>query len=251
MATSLRSARRHHGLSALIASRAVREARKARGLVAILGVVTSHQITQAQASERAIAAMLAEQDVDAAPDARLNLSSFTTEPQAFVRMSEVAGEAGLARLIESLVQDAGRAAESVSTAVRPRVGHVRNLTPPSCSRCVVLAGRVYRYSDGFQRHPNCDCTMTPVREGDATHAVDPLDLMKRGLITDLSKADAQAIRDGADLGRVVNIRRSKAGLRESGRVLARSGRMTPEGIYRRASTRDEAVALLASNGYIL
>ncbi|MFJ7212656.1 hypothetical protein [Amycolatopsis sp. NPDC098790] len=28
--------------------------------------------------------------------------------------------------------------------------------------CIILVGRPYRYSQGFRRHPRCDCTMTPV-----------------------------------------------------------------------------------------
>lgn len=52
------------------------------------------------------------------------------------------------------VQDAGRVGTSVATAARPEVtGYVRMLTPPSCSRCVVLAGRWYRWDAGFARHP--------------------------------------------------------------------------------------------------
>src|SRR5690606_23965723 len=33
--------------------------------------------------------------------------------------------------------------------------YVRMLTPPSCSRCTVLAGRWYRKNAGFARHPGC------------------------------------------------------------------------------------------------
>jgi hypothetical protein len=38
---------------------------------------------------------------------------------------------------------------------RVEIGYIRLLTPPSCARCVILAGRFYRWSDGFKRHPNC------------------------------------------------------------------------------------------------
>jgi hypothetical protein len=69
-------------------------------------------------------------------------------------------------------------------------------------------------------------------------------------VTGLSKADLLALADGADLNQLVNVRLKKAGLRESGRVLSRAGRPTPEGIYRMSSTRTEAVALLRRFGYV-
>ena len=207
--------------------------------------------------------MLAEQGIDVAADALLNPGAFTTSPDNVVAMASVA--LNLERLVESLIQDAGRAAESVATAARPNIRHVRFLSPPSCGRCAVLAGRVYRYSDGFQRHPNCDCTMIPTTVA-AAEVQDPVELFEQGLIVNtridkktgerittpgLSKADAQAIRDGADFNKVVNTRLAKAGLKESGRVLVRRGRLTPEGIYQQAGdNRDMALDLLKANGYL-
>jgi hypothetical protein len=193
--------------------------------------------------------MLAEQNIDAVAEAMLNSLSFTTDVRMFEQMAAAAGDAGFDRLVESVVQDAGRAAESVSTAVRADIWHVRFLSPPSCARCTVLAGRIYRYSDGFQRHPNCDCVMIPTTVASPLRQ-SPDDLFAEGQVSGLSKADAQAIRDGADIGQVVNVRSKKAGLSESGRVLARAGRPTPEGIYRIASDRAQAVELLARYGYI-
>jgi hypothetical protein len=200
-------------------------------------------------SEKAVAEMLAEQDIVSPADTLLNLLSFTTDAQVLDRMLTEAGDTGFDRLVESIVQDAGRAAESVATAVRADIYHVRYLSPPSCARCAVLAGRVYRYSDGFQRHPNCDCVMIPTTVA-APLKQDPDELFRRGLVMGLSKADAQALRDGADFNQIVNTRRASAGLRESGRVLARAGRPTPEGIYRIASDRAEAVDLLRRYKYV-
>lgn len=247
---TLASAREHYAHSALIARRATTEARKVRGnSLAVARVVAAHQITQAQRSEAAVAAMLAEQGLREAPPAALNLLAFTTSATALDGMLGSAGPQGFDRLVASLVQSSGRAAESVSAAVR-NVGHVRQLSPPSCSRCAVLAGRVYRYSEGFKRHPGCDCTMIPVLVANPSYAADPVALAERGLVTGLSKADMRALRDGADVGQVVNVRRKAAGLQESGAVLTRAGRPTPEGIYRRARSHDEAVSLLAQAGYI-
>ena len=197
-------------------------------------------------SEQAVADMLTEQGVDVAASGSLSPLAFTTDARMLSRM--VTPQTDVGRLAASLVQDAGRSAESVASTVRPGVGHVRYLSPPSCSRCAVLAGRVYRYSDGFKRHTNCDCVMIPATEDAAPGLVsDPTD---QGKVTGLSKADQQAIADGADLGKVVNVRRYASGLRESGRTLARAGKLTPEGIYRLASDRTEAVAMLRRFGYL-
>lgn len=245
-----------HRRSALTARRAAREAAKVRpsGPQAVAAAVATHQMAQARMGQVAVAAMLAEQAVEAPPDAPLNLAAFTTSATMLAGMlSEIAPDADFefVRLVTSLVQDAGRAAESVAVTVRPGVGWVRHLNLPSCSRCVVLAGRVYRYSDGFLRHPGDDCVTTAVAEGDDSRVEDPADLLQRGLVRGLSKADAQAIADGADFNQVVNVRRKAAGLTEAGRVLARAGRPTPEGIYRMSSNREEAVALLQRFGYVL
>lgn len=210
-----------------------------------------YQVAQAQIAESAIDLMLAQQDIDVQADALLNSAAFTTSLDSFGRMLEqVEVDRQFEQLVASLVQDAGRAAQSVSIAARPRIGHVRMLTPPSCSRCAVLAGRVYRYSSGFLRHPGCDCTMIPTTLANDRLTQDPTDLMERGLVTGLSKADQQAIRDGADFARIVNVRSSAAGVSESGRVLYRRGRMTPEAIYRANPSQVEALAALQAAGYL-
>lgn len=196
--------------------------------------------------------MLADQALDVAADALLNSAAFTSSlNDMLAAIDKAATDFQFDRLVESLVQDAGRAAESVAIAARPDVRWVRHLTLPSCSRCAVLAGRVYHYSEGFERHPGCDCVMIPttVAAPDLTYDLDGL--VKSGQVTGLSKADRRALRDGADFGQVVNVRGTKAGLTESGRVLYRRGRMTPEAIYRQTGDdRDAALALLQRFGYL-
>src|SRR5690606_31251703 len=110
---------------------------------------------------------------------------------------------------------------------RPRVQHVRHLNLPSCSRCAVLAGRVYRFSDGFQRHPGCDCVMIPTTVAAPDLTYDPAQLARDGRVTGLSKSDLRALGEGADFNQVVNVRAKKAGLRQSGEALTRAGRPTP------------------------
>lgn len=246
------SAERYYATSALVAKRAVAKVAEARprGILAMVRELWTHQMSSAVVAERAVAQMLAEQDIDAAAEALLNSTAFTTEVALFESMLDAAtDQPAVDRMVESIVQDAARVAESVAGAVRPNIYHVRYVSPPCCGRCAVLAGRVYRWSDGFLRHPNCDCVMVPTTVA-APFAQDPDQLVADGLVRGLSKADQQALTDGADLAQVVNVRRRSAGLSRSGRSLARAGRPTPDGIYRIASDRDEAVALLRRFGYI-
>ena len=79
---------------------------------------------------------------------------------------------------------------------------------------------------------------------------DPMEAFEKGQIRGLSKADSEAIRDGADIGQVVNVRRKKAGLVQGNSVLERAGRPTPAGIYRIASDKTEALSLLRRFGYV-
>lgn len=252
MPRALTTARRNYRLSALISRRAVREARKVRprGVAAVTGVVVAHQMAQAQTSDLAVAEMLLEQEIESVADALLNLISFTTAPATVEQMiSEAATDFDFDRIVESIVTDAARAAESVAVAVRPDIYHVRYVNPPCCSRCAVLAGRIYRWSSGFERHPGCDCSMIPTTVA-SPYAQNPDDLVAQGLVAGLSKADREALRDGADLGQVVNVRSKRAGLLEAGHALTRGGRPTPAGIYRLASDRTEALDLLQRYGYI-
>lgn len=249
---TLASASRNYALSALIARRAVREARKVRGkgAAAVAAAVLAHQVANAKTSDLAVAEMLAEQEIEATPDARLDLSQFTTAGSDLAAMlDEVKADWQFDQLVNSVVQDAGRAAESVAVAVRRDIYHVRHLTPPSCSRCAILAGRVYRWSTGFQRHPGCDCTMIPTTVS-SRYVTDVDQLIADGQVTGLSKADRQALADGADLAQVVNVRLKSAGLMEAGTALTRAGRPTPAGIYRIASDRAQALELLRRYRYI-
>jgi hypothetical protein len=232
-----------------MAQRAAQQAASAGTTTAALSILTTHQAAQARMSEQAVADMLAEQGLDMAAVGSLRPLAFTTDPRMFAAMVDTTSDVG--RLVGSLVQDAGRSAESVAATARPRVGHVRYLSPPSCSRCAVLAGRFYSHSTGFDRHPGCDCVMVATTEAASPDLIsDPTNLVREGKVTGLSKADLRAVRDGADLGKVVNVRRRAAGLSEAGRVLARAGKLTPEGIYRLASDRTEAVAMLRRFGYL-
>lgn len=189
------------------------------------------------------------------------------------------------QLIASLVTDAARAAESVTITTRPGVyGFVRAVSTPCCSRCAILAGRVYRWDADFQRHPNCDCSELPTKYPDSEFKTNPYELVEGGHVTGLSKADMRAYNDGADLNQLVNAKRG--GLRRvnfgPGRTVSitsegmtsrgiagqrlgdlrkvdgeryrRSGqmRLTLDSIYKAANgDRETALRLLKRNGYIV
>ena len=182
------------------------------------------------------------------------------------------------------VADAGRTAAGLDTFARPKVGYVRMLNPPSCSRCSVLAGRFYRNNEGFQRHPRCDCVHVPTTRTEAAESEglvhDPYayfeSLSESAQDKTFGKAQAQAIRDGADLFQVVNARRgmsyagvSADGSRRGQKVASdftREGttrralwgganpkgkRLTPDAIYAQGLPREATLDLLAKHGYLL
>jgi len=223
----LRSATEHYRRQQRITAAALVRARRARSAAEVAQVVAAFQLLAARDAVASVPDMLAEQGI---PD----------EPVGSVATTALAGVASDGRTLEGLfaqaaspfaldlmvatqVQDAARGAASIATVARPNItGYVRMLNPPSCSRCAVLAGKFYRWNDGFQRHPRCDCRHIPSSEdraGDLTtspdtyfHSLSPAEQDKA-----FTKAGAQAIRDGADISQVVNARRgmSAAGVTET------------------------------------
>ncbi len=204
----------------------------------------------------------------AASDADPYLNTFDTDTAGRVNPTAFAGVAGDGRSVLTLfqqaesqallqvmaataVQDAGRAAVSAGITARPRLtGYVRMLTSPSCSRCAVLAGKWFKWNAGFQRHPRCDCRHIPAAEEDAGDlTTDPVAALRAGQIRGLSEADTKAIlRDGADMGRVVNAGRTTD--RAQGTVPP-GGRLMPDRIYGLAGDdRTEAIRLLTQAGFI-
>lgn len=153
------------------------------------------------------------------------------------------GRASVERIARTQIADAGRVAAGVEVAVRPRTGWVRMLTPPSCSRCLILAGRFYRWSDGFDRHPNDDCVSIPSAEdrgGDLRTDPDAYlkSLSKEAQDRLLGKANAQAWRDGADLNQVVNARRGM----QNATVFGQDVQITTEGTTTRGLAGQRLIA---------
>lgn len=157
----------------------------------------------------------------------------------------------------TLLADTRREVYAADIIQRPTVtGYTRMLNPPSCARCIILAGKWYRWNEGFRRHPRCDCQHIPGSEnvvGD--ERTDPYATFRSMSADEQEKVfgrlEARAIRDGADIYRVVNVQ--QRGL-ATARAAARYGtpsRMTIDDIYRVAGTRSNAIRLMQREGYIL
>jgi hypothetical protein len=154
-------------------------------------------------------------------------------------------------MVVTQVQDAARAAAGVSIAARPHIGYVRMLNPPSCSRCVIQAGKFFRYNEGFQRHPRCDCRHVPSLEnvaGDLTTNpvayFDSLSTAEQDRL--LGKANAEAVRRGANIIQIVNAYRRTSGMQVAGVPpikTIRGDKYTTEGTTRRALAAKQQVAL--------
>lgn len=263
-------------------------------LARLLVIVRGAQLAAATAADAYVDATLAAQGLDPAPAGQVvaealagiasdgrSLASLLLNPVIAAKLeirrqlanegrlrldrALAAGQTTLEMTLRTQVADAGRVADGVAVAARPRTGYVRMLVGDSCPRCAVLAGRFYRYSSGFERHPNCDCTHIPTVENLADDiTTDPQAAFREGRVRGLSKADEQAIRDGADIGQVVNAhrgmyvaghqKRTREGITRQGFAGTRlrgQVRLMPEQIYRDATSRDEAVQLLRAHGYIL
>lgn len=149
-----------------------------------------------------------------------------------------AGRDFLDAVMQTEVQDAGRDATQVAMTARPHVGWVRIVNPPCCQRCAVLAGRIYSHSQGFQRHPRCDCQMQPSMSDNVNIAgvvIGP------GDVKDLTAKQRQLIDDGADFNKVVNDYQRKRG-----------DFLPPTRVQRLAAkeSRESAVETLTRAGYL-
>lgn len=140
---------------------------------------------------------------------------------------------------------------------RPRLGgYSRMLNPPSCSRCILLAGKFFRWNKGFLRHPRCDCIHIPASESVAgDFRVNPADyfnsMSKSEQDRVFTRDGAQAIRDGADISRGENVRMRGLSTEGMNRRFGVPYRLTVNDIYSATGTRDDAIRLMRMEGYIL
>lgn len=115
-------------------------------------------------------------------------------------------------------------------------GPVRCLTPPSCGRCVVLAGKPSG-PVAFERHPNCDCTVCYASDppegcyADANSYLNDLDDEQLAHVLG-SRANMRAWQDGADLNQLINAYRHKGDVRAA-QVYNRHIKYTIEGTTKR------------------
>jgi hypothetical protein len=198
------------------------------------------------------------------------LASLLFRP-AITTLEQIKGGASAAQAMQSgrfvldlvsrtQVADAGRVAVGTAIVARPRVtGYVRMIVGKTCSRCLILAGRRYRWNAGFARHPRCDCRHVPVAESvpddvrvNPRAYFDSLDAAGQDEL--LGKDGADAVRAGADLAKVINARRGMQtadGRLYTSEAAGRRPRLMPEQIFRDARDREDAIRLLRLHGYIL
>lgn len=171
--------------------------------------------------------------------------------------------------LRTLIADTARQAQSADLASRTITGYTRAVVGETCPHCLILAGRFYRWNAGFKRHPGCDCVHVPTTKKLSEDLItDPYEhffsLSAEQQDEIWGKENAAAIRDGADIYQVYNAYRSQnAGGKKwssqlttaegtvRGQYAKRGTRLTPEGIYKQAATREDAVQLLEQYGYIL
>jgi hypothetical protein len=139
----------------------------------------------------------------------------------------------------TILSDTGRAVETTGMATRNVSGYVRMLSPPSCGRCAVLAGKFYHANQGFQRHPGCDCRHIPASEaigGDMTLDLNAYlgSLDEAGQVKVLgSKANREAwSKYGAEPQQIINSYRG--GIRTAQDVRGNTVRYTTDAATRRS-----------------
>lgn len=163
-------------------------------------------------------------------------------------LSILSGAYFLEMVTRSLIADAGRIADMAGMIARPRVvTYVRVVEMPACARCILLAGREYSFSEGFLRHPRCDCTMAPRRPGDTWELATPTSLYEAMNETQQRRAfgaaGVQAINEGADMGQIVNARRGMTtATRYRRTVQATTEGTTRRGLYGRQRAKFQKAA---------
>lgn len=159
--------------------------------------------------------------------------------------------------VNEVTQARSDAVAAAITATPTTTGYVRMLNPPSCRACIVLAGKWFRWNQGFDRHPRCDCVHVPAREAMSELRTDPYvyfhSLTRAEQERIFGVDDAQAIRDGADIYRVVNIRDRGASKRKtwSGRLYDTPMVTMDQILAEAGGNRGKAIALMREHGFIL
>lgn len=168
-------------------------------------------------------------------DSLLNGALTTTKQAVRAGLGPRALEAGaafLAAMVSTAIEDLSRQADQTAGIAKGYVICVRVVEPGACSRCVILAGSTQ--FGPFQRHPECRCTVMSIPGDDRDN---PKYTSRwngpQGVFDDMSReeqdrvfgrANAEAIRGGADPISVVSARR---GARTTMRSATGQIRQTP------------------------
>lgn len=253
-------------------------------------VLTAGQVASARQGAAYVPEVLDEQGMSPAPVGRVRPEAFAGRAADGRPMSSLLGmavvrakgagslESGMSFLdsvVQTEIADAHRASIQVATIARPGTGYVRMVNSPCCKDCAVLAGKWFKANEGFLRHPNCKCFHLPTTDPAAYEGRMP----EPHEITGLSEGERKALEDGGDYSQVINASRgasknkmsttegttrrgvaysamggnTRSDVRRPGERYRRTTRrrITPDGIYKVASTPEEARRLLTANGYIL
>lgn len=263
----LQSALSHYRAQQRIGGAGLIAARRARfdTLDALVRTLVAYQVLAAREASAAAGLMLDEQGLDAPAEGLTRvagLAGWASDGRGLAGLLEFTRRPGVTQdafdlIVSTQLQDVARQATAIEMASRPKVtSYVRVLNLPSCSRCAILAGRVYRKNAGFLRHPRCDCRGVPSNEATAGDLVtDPMayfdSLDRAGQDKVFTQAGAEAVRRGADIGKVVNARRGME-VSQSGRLTRRmvAGKpvfTTAEGAGRRVRLMPESILEIGEN----
>lgn len=184
------------------------------------------------------------------------------------------GASVVSSLASTIVADTGREAMQLDMITRRQAGYVRVVEASACKRCIILAGKFFRWNKGFLRHPGCVCKHMPSKSEqwakDEGWFADPYEAFNGMSAAEQQRVfgefSSKAIRDGADIFQVVNATGPRSGMYAGGRM-TREGttrfgnfrqtssyrqRLTPYGIYGDGSrSREQVIKALTDNGYIL
>lgn len=228
----LRSVSEHYVNQQLLAERGLKEARRVVKTKPDLlaGAIATYQVAAMAEARKSFIPILAEQGIKAEPLAEIILPALAGYSSAGVPLEivvkDLVRKAALPatmymfdRFVLTQFMDASRQATSALMAVTEETnGYYRMLEPPSCSRCVVLAGKFYEKNDGFRRHPRCNCRHIPSHSDlKADYRLDPIKYFDSLTTTQQNRVftshGAELIRTAARssdqqyaLGRVVNTR---------------------------------------------
>lgn len=229
-----------------------------RVLPRLMVLLSAAQLSAARSAAAYVPAVLEERGIEAppagplVPQSLMGVSSDGRPLDSLLRGAVVAAKSAVASGAEPVqalqtggrwldmatrtqLADADRVAVQTVIASRAALGgYVRMVNLPSCGRCIVLAGKWFRWNEGFDRHPGCDCSHIPAQEDNADEvATDPRRAFESMSAEEqdkaLTNAGAEAVRLGADVSQVVNARRGM----KSTVLHRREALVTTEGTTRR------------------